>query len=100
MRSPAWARRRDVDGSCDVHGYFLAGPDDCLKCLPGAGAVREQRSPASWLDVLAEVLDVAAAEDPGAVEAGRLAAQARAMAALYRRSSPVWEAGLDDDIGL
>ena len=78
-------------GSGDVTQVGV-GPVLGERVTPGSS------SSAMWLDAQADVLERAAVSDPAAVNAARFAAQARAMAALYRRTDgPVDQVDADVD---
>jgi hypothetical protein len=94
-----WLPRSRADGECATHGSYPGELDGCLKC--GAGSVAQSVDPstagpatrsaaaaAAWLERQAVVLEMAARLDPAAANAARMAAQARALAALTERSRP------------
>jgi hypothetical protein len=105
MRLPHFLRRHPDDSHCDVHGFVLGTQDDgCRKCESDdlgtevASTHRAERL-AQQMDVEAHLLDLAAETDSDAASAGRAAAQARAMAALYRRSGSVIAMESADEAG-
>ena len=105
MRLPNFLRRHPDDSHCDVHGFVLGTQDDaCRKCeTDDLSAAAASTHRAEWLaqqmDAEADLLDLAAETDSDAASAGRAAAQARAMAALYRRSGSVIAMESADDAG-
>jgi hypothetical protein len=80
--------RHPADRWCDDHGSVQdLGSRECPKCESAAepGSDCRASSAAERLEGEAAVLELAAQLDPAASDAGQLAAQARAAAALYRR---------------